>query len=157
MHGEVGKQTNLLSSTWSTFSDGKLRARCLNREAYDGMMVGVAGGMSVASRRSCTACVVNVRDGGWGGAILPPTYDRRNAQLARASLRTVHRTRKPSAVQHRDHNCAPTAFASDVRFPSPPSLGNFPKTRVWRSLPSTLPPTIGWRLFFYLYRPQNLY
>jgi hypothetical protein len=35
--GSVGEQEMyLLSSTWSTFSDGKLMARCLNREAYGG-------------------------------------------------------------------------------------------------------------------------
>jgi hypothetical protein len=30
------QEKDLLSSMWSTFSDGKLMARCLNRGAYDG-------------------------------------------------------------------------------------------------------------------------
>ena len=39
--GERGK-VHLLSSTWSTFSDGKLMTRCLNREAYGGAIGGMA-------------------------------------------------------------------------------------------------------------------
>lgn len=35
-----GEGTDLLSSTWSTFSDGKIMERCLNCEAYDGAMMG---------------------------------------------------------------------------------------------------------------------
>lgn len=39
--GERGKKLHLLSSTRSTFSDGKLMTMCLNREAYGGAIGGM--------------------------------------------------------------------------------------------------------------------
>jgi len=55
---------HLLSSRWSTFSDGKLRVRCLNREAYGGGAIEVGAGIGMASRRSC---LLSMRTGGSHG------------------------------------------------------------------------------------------
>ena len=52
MNGESEKG-HLLSSRWSTFSDGKLRVRCLNWEAYGGGAIEVGVGMGMAGRKSC--------------------------------------------------------------------------------------------------------
>ena len=60
---------HLLSSRWSTFSDGRLRVRCLNREAYGGGAIGVGVGIGVASRRS-----VSMRTGGSRGLLFFRRY-----------------------------------------------------------------------------------
>ena len=51
----------LLSSRWSTFSDGKLRVRCLNREAYGGGAIEVGAGIGMGEQK-----VVSMRTGGVG-------------------------------------------------------------------------------------------
>ena len=52
------EKRHLLSSRWSTFSDGKLRVRCLNREAYGGGAIEGGVGMGMAGRK-----VVSMRTG----------------------------------------------------------------------------------------------
>jgi len=72
---------HLLSSRWSTFSDGKLRVRCLNREAYGG------GAIEVGIGRYGEQKVVSTRTGESRGLVFFSISRGRRMTLTKGKTR----------------------------------------------------------------------